>query len=83
MPYACGNYIFSSGHINAIERYFDENKVNDDELFIVQYNANDVSQESIIKLGEILESVIIPKAIWVGPNKTEINAKRNGFTKVL
>ena len=65
--------IFSSGHINAIERYFDENKVNDDELFIVQYNANDVSQESIIKLGEILESVIIPKAIWVGPNKTEIN----------
>jgi len=67
--------IFSSGHINAIERYFDENKVNDDELFIVQYNASDVSQESIIKLGEILESVIIPKAIWVGPNKTEINAE--------
>ena len=67
--------IFSSGHINAIERYFDENKVNDDELFIVQYNANDVSQESIDQLGEILESVTIPKAIWVGPNKTEINAK--------
>ena len=67
--------IFSSGHINAIERYFDENKVNDDELFIVQYNANDVSQESIIQLGEILESVMIPKAIWVGPNKTEINAE--------
>ena len=67
--------IFSSGHINAIERYFDENKVNDDELFIVQYNANDVSQESIVQLGEILESVMIPKAIWVGPNKTEINAE--------
>ena len=67
--------IFSSGHINAIERYFDENKVNEDELFIVQYNANDVSQESIVQLGEILESVIIPKAIWVGPNKTEINAE--------
>ena len=67
--------IFSSGHINAIERYFDENKVNDDELFIVQYNANDVSQESIVQLGEILESVMIPKAIWVEPNKTEINAE--------
>ena len=67
--------IFSSGHINAIERYFDENKINDDELFIVQYNANDVSQESVIQLGEILESVTIPKAIWVGPNKTEINAE--------
>ncbi len=67
--------IFSSGHINAIERYFDENKINDDEIFIIQYNANDVSQESVIQLGEILESVTIPKAIWVGPNKTEINAE--------
>ena len=67
--------IFSSGHINAIERYFDENKINDDELFIIQYNANDVSQESVIQLGEILESVTIPKAIWVGPNKTEVNAE--------
>ena len=67
--------IFSSGHINAIERYFDENKINDDELFIIQYNANDVSQESVVQLGEILESVTIPKAIWVGPNKTEVNAE--------
>ena len=67
--------IFSSGHINAIERYFDENKINDDELFIIQYNANDVSQESVVQLGEILDSVTIPKAIWVGPNKTEVNAE--------
>lgn len=67
--------IFSSGHVNAMERYFDENKVDEDDLFIVQYNANDVNQESILKLGEILESVTIPKAIWVGPNKTEINAE--------
>jgi hypothetical protein len=67
--------IFSSGHINAIERYFDENKVNDDELFIIQYNANDVSEESVMQLNDILESVTIPKAIWVGPNKTEINSE--------
>lgn len=67
--------IFSSGHVNAMERYFDENKVDEDDLFIVQYNASDVNQESILKLGEILESVTIPKAIWVGPNKTEINAE--------
>jgi len=67
--------IFSSGHINAIERYFEEDKIHDNELFIVQYNPNDVSQESIIQLSEILESVTIPKAIWVGPNKTEINAE--------
>ena len=31
--------IFSSGHINAIDRYFNENKVAEDEVFIVQYNA--------------------------------------------
>lgn len=67
--------IFSSGHVNAMERYFDENKVDEDDLFIVQYNANDVNQESILKLGDILENVTIPKAIWVGPNKTEINAE--------
>jgi membrane-bound ClpP family serine protease len=67
--------IFSSGHINAIERYFDENKVNDDELFIIQYNANDVSEESVMQLNDILESVTIPKAIWVGPNKTEVNSE--------
>ena len=67
--------IFSSGHVNAMERYFDENKIDEEDLFIVQYNANDVNQESILKLGEILESVTIPKAIWVGPNKTEINAE--------
>jgi hypothetical protein len=67
--------IFSSGHINAIERYFDENKVNDDELFIIQYNANDVSEKSVMQLNDILERVTIPKAIWVGPNKTEINSE--------
>ena len=66
--------IFSSGHINAIDRYFNENKVAEDEVFIVQYNASDATQESIVELGDILESVKIPKAIWVGPNKTEINA---------
>ena len=66
--------IFSSGHINAIERYFDENKFDEDELFIIQYNANDVSEESVMQLNDILESVTIPKAIWVGPNKTEVNS---------
>jgi len=67
--------IFSSGHINAIERYFDENKFDEDELFIIQYNANDVSEESVMQLNNILESVTIPKAIWVGPNKTEVNSE--------
>ena len=66
--------VFSSGHINAIDRYFNENKVAEDEVFIVQYNASDATQKSIVELGDILESVTIPKAIWVGPNKTEINA---------
>jgi len=67
--------IFSSGHINAIERYFDENKFDEDELFIIQYNANDVSEESVMQLNDILESITIPKAIWIGPNKTEVNSE--------
>jgi len=67
--------IFSSGHINAIERYFDENKFDEDELFIIQYNANDVSEESVMQLNDILESITIPKAIWIGPNKKEVNSE--------
>ena len=31
--------IFSSGHINALERYVDENSEKENNLFVVQYNA--------------------------------------------
>ena len=42
--------IFSSGHINALERYVDENREKENNLFVVQYNASDVNVNSIDEL---------------------------------
>ena len=67
--------IFSNGHINAIERYVSENKLNESELFVIQYNASDTSSNSIVELQEILKSIKTPKAIWVGPNKTTVDSE--------
>ena len=66
--------IFSNGHINAIERYINENELNESDLFVVQYNASDTSNNSIVELQEILNSIETPKAIWVGPNKTTVDS---------
>ena len=64
--------IFSSGHINALERYVEESKDGQQDLFIVQYNASDINLNSVEDLEVILNSIDIPKAIWVGPNKREV-----------
>ena len=66
--------IFSNGHINAIERYINENELNESDLFVIQYNASDTSSNSISELQEILKSIKTPKAIWVGPNKTTVDS---------
>tara|TARA_B100001057_G_scaffold426450_1_gene450566 strand:+ start:27200 stop:28336 length:1137 start_codon:yes stop_codon:yes gene_type:complete len=66
--------IFSNGHISAIERYINENELNESDLFVVQYNASDTSNKSIVELQEILKSIETPKAIWVGPNKTTVDS---------
>ena len=39
--------IFSSGHINALERYVEESKDDQQDLFIVQYNASDINLNSV------------------------------------
>ena len=65
--------IFSSGHINALERYVDENREKENNLFVVQYNASDVNVNSIDELQVILNNMDAPKAIWVGPNKREVD----------
>ena len=65
--------IFSSGHINALERYVDENSEKEKNLFVVQYNASDVNVNSIDELQVILSNMEAPKAIWVGPNKREVD----------
>ena len=66
--------IFSNGHINAIQRYVNENELKDTSLFVIQYNASDVNEDSINELQEILKSIKTPKAIWVGPNKTTVDS---------
>ena len=65
--------IFSSGHINALERYVEGNNEGEKNFFVVQYNASDVNINSINELQTILNNMDAPKAIWVGPNKREID----------
>ena len=67
--------IFSKGHINAIERYVNENEIKNTSLFVIQYNASDVNENSINELQELLKNIKTPKAIWVGPNKTTVDAR--------
>ena len=65
--------IFSSGHINAIERYIEDNSKGEENFFVVQYNASDVNLNSIDELHNLLNNMDAPKAIWVGPNKREVD----------
>ena len=66
--------IFSNGHINAIQRYVDENDLGESNLFVIQYNASDTSENSVTELQELLKDIKTPKAIWVGPNETIVDA---------
>ncbi len=65
--------IFSSGHISALERYIEENNEEENNFFVVQYNASDVNVNSIDEFQAIMENMDTPKAIWVGPNKREVD----------
>ncbi len=65
--------IFSSGHINALERYVEEKNEGEKNLLVIQYNASDVNLNSIDELQFILNNMDEPKAIWVGPNKREVD----------
>ena len=66
--------IFSNGHINAIQRYVNENDLRESNLFVIQYNASDTSENSVTELQELLKDIKTPKAIWVGPNETIVDA---------
>ena len=65
--------IFSSGHINALERYVEDRSEGEKNLFVVQYNASDVNVNSIDELQIIINNIDTPKSIWVGPNKREVD----------
>ena len=66
--------IFSNSHINAIQRYVGENELRETNLFVIQYNASDTSENSVVELQELLNGIKTPKAIWVGPNETIVDA---------
>ncbi len=65
--------IFSNSHINAIQRYIGENDLRETSLFVIQYNASDTSENSVVELQELLKGIKTPKAIWVGPNETTVD----------
>ncbi len=66
--------VFSNSHINAIERYVVENDLRESNLFVIQYNASDTSENGVTELQELLKEIKTPKAIWVGPNETIVDA---------
>ena len=66
--------VFSNSHINAIKRYVVENDLRESNLFVIQYNASDTSENGVTKLQELLKDIKTPKAIWVGPNETIVDA---------
>ena len=66
--------IFSNAHINAIQRYVNENDLSESNLFVIQYNASDTSENGVTELQELLKDIKTPKAIWVGPNETIVDA---------
>lgn len=65
--------VFSSGHVNAIDRHFEETLRQDNHLFVFQYNAKSFTEDALIDLKNILKANPSPKAVWVGPNKTEVD----------
>ena len=72
--------MFSSAHINSLERHFKEKNYKETDLFVVQYSADDYVesiQDKFIKLfdGDIVDKNDFPRAIWVGPYKTKVNMK--------
>ena len=71
--------LFSSAHLDSLENHFVQNTYSQEELFVIQYSADDHTKGTIDKFNFlIMERSRIenfPKAIWVGPHKTSINAE--------
>jgi len=64
--------IFSSGHINALEKYVDENSEKKKNLFVVQYNASDVNLNSIDELQVILTTWMLQKQFGLDQTKEKL-----------
>ena len=71
--------LFSSAHLDSLENHFVQNTYSQEDLFVIQYSADDHTKGTIDKFNFLImeRSQIenFPKAIWVGPHKTSINAE--------
>ena len=71
--------LFSSAHLDSLENHFVQNTYSQEDLFVIQYSADDHTKGTIDKFNFLImersEIENFPKAIWVGPHKTSINAE--------
>ena len=71
--------LFSSAHLGSLENHFEQKAYSETDLFVIQYSADDYTEETIEGFNNLLIKISqkenFPKAIWVGPHKTSINAK--------
>ena len=70
--------LFSSAHLDSIEENFIANTYSQEDLFVIQYSAEDYTSGTIDKFNKLVIETSnkqnFPKAIWVGPHKTSVNA---------
>ena len=69
--------LFSSAHTTSLERHFEEKLYTEEDLFVIQYSAYDYTEGVTDQFNELFEEHIeqnnFPRAIWIGPYKTDIN----------
>ena len=70
--------LFSSAHLHSIEDNFAENAYSQEDLFVIQYSAENYTRGTIDKFNKLIietsNTENFPKAIWVGPHKISVNA---------
>ena len=65
--------IFSSAHLNALEEHIIDKDYGEEDLLILQYSSKEGSNESDLKLNDLLTKYDFPVAVWFGPFEISIN----------
>ena len=69
--------LFSGAHIASLGRHFEEKLYIEEDLFVIQYSAYDYTDEVVEKFNQLLKEHTdknnFPRAIWIGPYKTDVN----------
>ena len=64
--------IFSNSHINAIQRYIGENDLRETSLFVIQYNASDTSENSVVEYKNYLMASKHQKPSGLGQTRQQL-----------